>query len=156
MSESKVQITCQAVSNIIFKKIEGKWKLLLLKRATEQMFGMWCQVAGGIEDGERPEETALREIQEETELKPDRFYSADICEQFYSPIGPAIQLIPVFVAFIDDDTQEVVLNHEHSEFQWVDILEARELVGFPGQRKMLSYVWDEFIEREAPDCTRIF
>ena len=39
----------------------------------------------------------LREIEEETGLIPDRFYSADILEQFYRPDQNCVILVPVFV-----------------------------------------------------------
>ena len=39
----------------------------------------------------------LREIEEETGLIPDRFYSADILEQLYRPDQNCVILVPVFV-----------------------------------------------------------
>ncbi|WP_353622883.1 hypothetical protein [Aliirhizobium terrae] len=73
-------------------------------------------------------------------------YSADICEQFYEADRDAITIAPVFVAFIDN-TAEVSLNHEHCEFRWVSFEEAIELVTFGGQRRVLRWIREEFIER---------
>ena len=39
----------------------------------------------------------LREIEEATGLILDRFYSADILEQFYRPDQNCVILVPVFV-----------------------------------------------------------
>lgn len=43
-------------------------KVLLLRKADERR---WCLPKGGVEEGETPEEAALREIQEETGLSGD-------------------------------------------------------------------------------------
>ena len=45
----------------------------------------------------------LREIKEETGLVPDRFYSANTIEAFYEVNQNCINLIPVFVGFIDTE-----------------------------------------------------
>ena len=94
----------------------------------------WCQVAGGIEDGETAWQTAVRELFEETGLKPNALYSDDICEQFYEPDRDAITMAPVFVAFVDASAT-VVLNHKHSDYRWVSFQEAIEMVAFGGQRR---------------------
>tara|TARA_E500000318_G_scaffold55810_2_gene51860 strand:- start:12 stop:377 length:366 start_codon:yes stop_codon:yes gene_type:complete len=73
-------------------------------------------------------------------------YSGDICEQFYEAARDAITLAPVFIAFIDP-AHRVVLNHEHSEYRWVGFDEAVEMVAFGGQRRVLRWVEDEFVER---------
>lgn len=63
--------------------------------------GIWCQIARKVEGGETAWQAALRELYEETDLAPDAFCSADICEQFYEADRDAITVAPVFVAFID-------------------------------------------------------
>jgi ADP-ribose pyrophosphatase YjhB (NUDIX family) len=49
-------------------------KLLWIKRSTEPYAGRWSMPGGFMEEGERPEETACRELYEETRLilLPDR------------------------------------------------------------------------------------
>lgn len=89
------------------------------------LIGEWCQIAGGIEDGEKAWEAALREVQEETGLKCDRLYSADICEQFYEADRDSISMLPVSVGFVDAKAA-VIINDEHSEFQWVSFDAASE------------------------------
>ncbi|HSJ54693.1 MAG TPA: NUDIX domain-containing protein, partial [Anaerolineae bacterium] len=54
------------------------WRILLLRRAGEHLPGLWSQVAGGIESGERGWQAALRELAEETGLVPLDFFSGDI------------------------------------------------------------------------------
>ncbi|QTA82320.1 Hydrolase, NUDIX family [Desulfonema limicola] len=54
-------------------------RLLLVKRSVEPKKGLWCLPGGFMELGETPEQTALRELQEETGLtgQIDRIISAD-------------------------------------------------------------------------------
>ena len=151
---SEVPVRCDAISAVLCRREGNETRVLMLRRAGKNLNGCWCQVAGGMEEGETAVKTALREIREETGLAPDRLYSADICEQFYDPGRECINVFPVFVGFVDRD-QEVELNHEHSEFEWVSIDEAVERVPFPGQRALLRHVEREFIRREPNELLRI-
>ncbi len=141
----EIPIRAFMASLVAVRKTEARHEVLLLKR-TQTLAGEWCQVAGSIEEGETAWQTALRELDEETGLKPNALYSADICEQFYEADRDAITLVPVFVAFIDSNA-EVYLNHEHSEYRWVSFIEAIEMVAFGGQRRVLGWIEDEFINR---------
>ena len=85
---------------------------------------------------------------------PDRFYSGDICEQFYARDGEFISLVPVFVGYIESD-QQVRLNNEHSEFRWVSFEEASALLPFFGQRKVLEHIREAFVENEPTEWLRI-
>ena len=96
---------------------------MLLLRRTRPPVGAWCQIAGRIEDGEKAWQAALRELREETGIRPEKLYSADICEQFYEAGRDAITVAPVFVAIVDKSAT-VSLNHEHSAYRWVSFDEA--------------------------------
>ena len=133
-------------SLVAIRKTEVDFEVLLLRR-TQTLVGEWCQVAGSIEEGETAWQAAKRELKEETNLQPDALYSADICEQFYEPDRDSITVAPVFVAFVDP-VAEVTLNYEHSEYRWVSFKEAREMVAFGGQRRILNWIEEEFVKRE--------
>lgn len=67
---------------VILREAGDAHEVLLLRR-NGSLAGEWCQIAGAIEAGETAWQAALREVEEETGLRPSRFYSADIYEQFY-------------------------------------------------------------------------
>ncbi len=140
----EIPIRCFAVSVVILRPAGSAFEFLLLRR-TGTLAGTWCQVAGAIEAGETAWQAGLREVEEETGLHPDRFYSADICEQFYEADRNAISLLPVFVGYAPQEAP-VRLNAEHSEFRWVSFAEALRMVPFAGQRKVLRHIQDEFID----------
>lgn len=142
------EIPIRAFISSLIALREGKtgYEVLLLKR-TKTLIGEWCQIAGKIEEGETAWQAAVRELSEETALLPEKLYSADICEQFYEADRDAITLAPVFVAFVGKEA-EVVLNHEHSDFRWVSFDDAIEMVAFGGQRRILRWIEEEFIQRQ--------
>ena len=147
MSPSQeVPVRCNAVSAILIKGEAADARVLMLKRAGRTLPGQWCQVAGSIEAGETAWQAAVREIREETSLVPERFYSADYCEQFYMTEPEQVAVVPVFVGFVSPD-RPVALNREHSEYRWTTFDEAQTLVPFGGQRNMFEFVRREFVER---------
>jgi dATP pyrophosphohydrolase len=141
-----IPIRCSAVSTVLLRRLGDETQVLLLRR-NHTLVGEWCQVAGGIEYGEKAWEAALREVWEETGLKCSRFYSADICEQFYEADRDAISMLPVFVGFVEANSA-VTINHEHSEFRWVSFEAALDMVPFAGQRHVLRHVETEFVKRD--------
>lgn len=143
---AEIPIRSFGVAVVVLRKLGAETQVLLLRR-NHTLVGEWCQIAGGIEDGEKAWQTALREVKEETGLSCTRLYSADICEQFYEADRDAITLAPVFVGYVDA-TAEVVLNEEHSEFCWTSFSNAVDMVPFAGQRHVLRHVEAEFVQRQ--------
>lgn len=154
ITQSQVPISCEAISLILLKAFPDGMRALIMKRAGGNKDGFWAAVAGGIEAQERAQETALRECKEETQLTPDRLYSADFCEMFYDEHRHQIEIFPVFVGFIDSE-QEVVLNEEHSAFLWLDLEAALSKMAFPAQKDTLKKVWAYFVEQTPCELLRI-
>ncbi|WP_342077883.1 NUDIX domain-containing protein [Yoonia sp. SS1-5] len=138
---------------IVLREVADEFEILLLRR-NRRLAGEWCQIAGAIEDGETASQAALRALKEETGLVPTRFYSGDICEEFYEADRDAITIAPVFVAYVDYDAP-VVLNAEHSEYKWISLDWAEDLVPFGGQRRVFRHVRQEFVIRDPSEHLRI-
>lgn len=149
----EIPVRCFAVSLFVLRPCGRGHEVLLLRR-TRTLAGQWCQVAGGIEADETAWQAALRELHEETSLRPGALYSADICEQFYEADRDAITLAPVFVAFVEADAA-VVLNEEHDASRWLDFEAASTLLPFAGQRHVLGHIEREFVRREPNAHLRI-
>ncbi len=142
----EIPLRCNGISVYLFARINQKWHVLLLKRA-DSLQGSWCQVSGGIRSGEKAWQAALRETQEETGLIPNRFYSANICEQFYHIRRDEIYIAPVFVGFVPEPRQ-VRLNNEHSDHAWLTMEKAINRLDFAGQRESLLSIRERFIEQK--------
>lgn len=96
---------------------------LAVKRSDENTSsGYWTFVSGQIEEGESPEEAAVREIQEETGLEASPVRTGDP----YIGKGETghWRLHPVL---LESGSRTVELNWELSEHCWSDLGELREL-----------------------------
>jgi len=128
----------------IIKIVDSKLEFLLLKRAESESYpGIWQMVTGSIDSNETAVETALREINEETSLTLDKFWVVPNVNSFYSAEDDEICLVPVFIALVDDSLQ-VKISSEHSEYKWTDAEDAKRLLAWSGQRKSVEIIYDYF------------
>lgn len=120
-------------------------EVLLLRRA-DTLKGIWMSAAGRVEPGEKGWQAAVREAQEETGLVPHTVYAVDMVEQFYNIARDRVIVLPVFLGLVEEGAT-VTLNHEHDAFRWLSFDAAIERTEFGGQRRILRYIREEFIER---------
>ena len=141
-------------SVVVLRPAQPEPQVLLLRRAGSYLHGVWSYVAGHLEAGETLWQCALRELVEETGLRPRALYSADCCEQFYDAQNDCVQLVPAFVAMLEADAS-VRLNHEHDAFRWLGFTAALPELPFDGQRELFARVRREFVERTPPASLRL-
>ena len=146
-----IPIRSVIVSAVLLSKQDGQVKILLMKRVKELF---WSHVAGKIEQGETAIQAIVREVREETGVQVQILYSADYLEQFYEASSNVIEMIPAFVVYCEPQ-QEIILNHEHTEYGWYSLAEALEMAEFGGQRLLYQYLWDNFIHRKPSDLLKI-
>ena len=99
--------------------------------------GSWETVHGHIEAGERPFEAALRELGEETGLAAAKLYNLSKVEAFYQHGADAVDLVPVFAAFVDP-AAPVALGGEHVRSEWLAFDAARRRFAWPRERRALE------------------
>jgi dihydroneopterin triphosphate diphosphatase len=129
-------------------KVEGnRGKYLVIRRMPGYLGDTWQMISGKVEAGETGWQAALREIEEETGLIPDRFYSADTLEMFYEVSQNCINLVPVFVGIIDGE-RAIRLSGEHSEYQWITVEEANGYLPFQHQKDTLRMIEACFVKGE--------
>ena len=113
-------------------------ELLLFKRAEGEKYdGQWRMIGGKVEEGEFYWEAALRELDEETGLKPVKFWTLPSLNTFYEWNTDEVLLIPAFAAEISTSAS-ITLNREHSISEWFDIDDAVDLIFWPEQRRLLK------------------
>ena len=150
----EVPIRCTGIATVLLKKIEDEYKVLLLERNTSVLRNVWCYIGGSIEEGEKAWEAAFREIKEETGITKLLLYTSNKFDQIYSPQENYIYVAPVFVGFVEDH-QDVKLNVEHSDYQWLSFEEAIETVSLPGNDKVLKSIEKHFVQRKPPKFLRV-
>ena len=133
----------------IFRKHENTIEFLLLKRAPNEIYpGIWQMVTGHTKyPDEKLYQTAIREIEEETGLKPERFWVVPNVNSFYSPETNEIIMIPVFAALVNENAR-IKISEEHIEYKWVSMEEAKMLLAWGGQKKSIDSIYEYFLLKQ--------
>ncbi|MCP6726805.1 MAG: GNAT family N-acetyltransferase [Patescibacteria group bacterium] len=133
-------------------------KLLVFKRAEDPLKGHWDIPGGFMDEGESLEEATRREIKEETGI--------DAKEVTFIKTFPGITEwegndFPVlnFFYLVDIGDQEIQLNDENSEFDWISLAEVNpENIAFEANQRCVQWLKDNFafnIERVKELTTQL-
>jgi len=144
----EIPVKSFSIAAFICRVVDDEAQYLIIKRSSRTLYGSWQMVSGQVEPGENGVQAALREIEEETGLVPSNFYSANLCEQFYDTDYNVINLVPVFVAFVGNNSNVVLNENEHSDYKWISIEEAEDYLIFDNQIKNMHHIDKMFIKRE--------
>ena len=142
---------------LIAPEPEG-WSVLAMQRSLgTRCPTAWETVHGHIEEGETPEDAAVREVAEETGLAVERLYNVTVQPFYLHKLG-TVELAVVFAAFVRR-TQDVVLGAEHSRFEWLSTDAALERFVWPRERSALREVMHLLAGGDAgpvEDVLRVF
>ena len=116
--------------------------LQLRRAAADYMGGTWQIVRGTALPGELAWQAALRELHEETGLRPAELYRLGLMETFYIPHGETVWHVPNFAAVVPRDA-EVRLNEEHDAFRWVPRARVDAETTWASERPVLAEVMRE-------------
>ena len=107
---------CVTTDCLIFKKLDGQWKLLLIERGNEPFKGCWALPGGFLEMEEDLETCAARELQEETGLIGIKLHQ--LCA-FGSPNrDPRHRTISIAFWGFDDTDQQAKGSDDAAKAQW--------------------------------------
>ena len=116
---------------VIYKYIDNELFILLLKHN----LGHWSFAKGHVEDGETEQETAIREIKEETNL--DVTINSDFRYVItYSPYEGVIKDVVYFLATTNSDNIKAQQS-EISEIKWFKYEDAISMITYEDGRKVL-------------------
>ncbi len=94
-------------------------EFLLARRADgKYMGGTWQLISGGLEPNETAWQAAIREMREETGLKPAELYRLSNLTTFYRSDDDSLNTGIEFCAIVDADAA-VSLDQENTDFEWM-------------------------------------
>jgi len=125
---------------------DASWQILQLHRPPGAFMGeTWQTIHGKIKAGETAWQAAVRELAEETALKPDEFYQLDTLNVFYMAADDAIFHCPGFCAVVTGDAR-ITLNHEHDAVRWIERRDIDQCFMWPGERLALAELCREILD----------
>jgi bis(5'-nucleosidyl)-tetraphosphatase len=140
---------------VVFRKEDSKIYYLLLHYKS----GHWDFPKGHIEKGEREEETAKRETEEETGIKDAKIIDGfrEWVKYFFRRTyhlkkeekkkAPWVFKIVTFY-LLETKTKEVKISFEHTGFKWLPYEEALKRLTFKNAKEVLKKADDHLISKK--------
>jgi 8-oxo-dGTP pyrophosphatase MutT (NUDIX family) len=130
------QLSIGTIDVYVIRPLPAQWRVLVMQRSLDTRCpSAWETVHGRIEEGEEPEDAALRELSEETGLTATRLYNVTV-QPFYLHTTHTVQMAVVFAAFVDEPG-EVTTGPEHARAEWLNVGAALERFAWPREREAL-------------------
>lgn len=135
----------------VFKKRKNKIRFLVLKRSSnDKIFPGINQIITGTIDTIKCEtalDAALRELYEETHLKPINFWVLPMVNSYYVVNKDFVNISPMFVAEVDWES-EPILSSEHESYQWCNLNKTIRALIWEGHRKAIKILYDYLIGKD--------
>ena len=138
-NDQTVAVKVATVDVYVIRPMPDGWRVLVLQRGAETRCpGSWEAVHGRLENGERPEHAAVREVLEETGLRVARLYNIAVVP-FYIASLSIVSAAVAFAAFVDEPAM-VLLADEHTAFEWLSPEDAERRFNWPRSRMILREI----------------
>ncbi len=142
--ESKCSLECLYESScgaVVFRNIGGEIRFLLIKNKRSTNWGF---PKGHIENGESKEDTARREVLEETGIRI-KIIPGFVSTSEYTIQGKVEKSVSIFVASTTD-TQTKIQQEEIEDYIWLNYSKAIKKLKFENDRSILEKA-HEFLVR---------
>jgi 8-oxo-dGTP pyrophosphatase MutT (NUDIX family) len=133
-----------SAGGVLVRRLRGRWMLAAIRPGGKPA-GLWALPKGRIDDGESPEETALREVAEETGAHGRSLGKLGDVRYVFTWEGERIfKVVSFFLIRYEGgrlgDVPEA-FRHEIAEVRWLPLEEAPRLLAYGGERQMAEKAW---------------
>lgn len=127
-----------SAGGVVVRRVDGRAEVAAIRPAGKE--SVWALPKGNIAEGERVEEAAVREVEEETGLKVSPVAKLGHVRYTYSAGGERIFKIVTFFLFryVSGELGELDPAHAHevAEARWLPLADAPKLLTYGGERDM--------------------
>jgi 8-oxo-dGTP pyrophosphatase MutT (NUDIX family) len=128
-----------SAGGVLVRRLGGRWMVAAIRPAGKKP-GVWALPKGRIDDGEHGEETALREVAEETGAHGRSLGKLGDVRYWFNWRGERIFKVVSFflVRYEGGRLGDVPAEHRHevAEVRWLPLDEAPQLLAYDGERDM--------------------
>ena len=121
------------------RRLRGRWMMAAIRPAGKKE-GVWALPKGLIDPGEKPEQTALREVAEETGAHGRSAGKLGDVKYVYTWAGERIFKVVSFylVRYSGGRLGDVPPEHRHevAEVRWLPLADGPRLLAYGGEREM--------------------
>ena len=128
-----------SAGGVLVRRLNGRWMVAAIRPAGKEP-GLWALPKGRIDPGERGEETALREVAEETGARGRSLGKLGDVTYWFNWRGERIfKVVSFFLVRYEGgrlgDVPEA-FRHEVAEVSWLPLEDAPRLLAYQGERDM--------------------
>lgn len=127
--------TAVAAGGVVMRATEHGREVLLVGRTTD---GSWVFPKGTPSAGETPEETALREVREESGLVVRIIRPLGEMEYWFAAGGERVHKLVTFFLMEAVGGDVSLHDHEYDLVRWVTVADARRMLTFDTYRDVLD------------------
>ena len=128
-----------SAGGIVVHRLRGRWMLAAIRPGGKPE-GVWALPKGLVGPGEKPEETALREVTEETGVEARSLGKLGDVRYVYTRGGERIFKIVSFylVRYRSGRLGDLPPEHAHevAEVRWLPLADAPRLLAYKGEREV--------------------
>ena len=130
-----------SAGGVLVRRLRSRWMMAAIRPAGKKE-GVWALPKGLIDPGESPEETALREVAEETGARGRSAGKLGDVKYVYTWAGERIFKVVSFylVRYSGGRLGDVPPEHRHevAEVRWLPLQDGPRLLAYGGERQMAS------------------
>ena len=128
-----------SAGGVLVRRLRGRWMVAAIRPAGRPS-GLWALPKGQIDEGETGEETALREIAEETGATGRSIGKLGDVRYWFNWEGERIFKVVSFflVRYESGKLGEIpeAFRHEVAEVRWLPLDDAPRLLAYQGERRL--------------------
>jgi 8-oxo-dGTP pyrophosphatase MutT (NUDIX family) len=130
-----------SAGGVVVRRLRGRWWVAAIRPGGKPE-GIWALPKGLISPGDSPEETALREVAEETGIAARADGKLGDVKYVYTWNGERIFKVVSFflVRYVGGRIGDIPPEHAHevAEARWLPLEDAPRLLAYKGERDMAS------------------